>query len=241
MNIENSVALVTGSNRGIGREFVAGLLQRGAKRVYATARDLASLESVTALDPGRVIPLRMDITKRSEVEEVAGTARDVTLLVNNAGVALSGSPMDCPMDLVARNLETNYIGTLTVIRAFAPVIESNGGGAIVNVLSLLVLASPAHMGAYAASKAAASSMTQVIRASLGGKNISVHGVFPGPVDTDMMREINIPKSAARDVVTEVFEGLESGAEDIFPDPFSREAHAVWQRDPKSLERRFAGG
>ncbi len=241
MKIKNSVALVTGSNRGIGREFVAGLLQRGAKRVYATARNFASLDSVTALDRDRVIPLRMDITKRSEVDAVARTAHDVTLLVNNAGVALGGSLMDCPIDLVVRNLETNYIGTLTVIRTFAPVIENNGGGAIVNVLSLLALASVRHMGAYAASKAAAYSMTQVIRAPLAGKNISVHGVFPGPVDTDMMRDMNLPKTPAKDVVTQVLEGLESGAEDIFPDPFSREAHSVWQRDPKSLERRFAGG
>ena len=240
MKIENSVALVTGSNRGIGREFVAGLLQRGARRVYATARNLASLESLLALDRRRVVPLSMDITKRSEVDAVARTACDVNLLVNNAGVALDGSLVDCPIDLVVRNLETNYIGTLTVVRTFAPVIGSNGGGAIVNVLSLLALASIPPMGAYSASKAAAYSMTQAIRAQLKEKNITVHGVFPGPVDTDMMRDKHMPKAAAGDIVKEVLDGLELGAEDIFPDPFSREAHSVWHRDPKALERRLAG-
>lgn len=239
MQIEKAVALVTGANRGIGRALVEALLERGAARVYATARREADLEAVAALDPRRVQTLQLDVTKESDISAAAAAARDVTLLINNAGVADFGSLLDAPGEAVRRNVDTNYYGTLHVTRALAPVIEGNGGGAIVNVLTVVALASMPRLGVYNASKAAAWSMTQSLRADLVKRGVDVFAVFPGPVDTDMARNIPVAKTPASEVARAVLDGLEAGTEDIFPDPVSRQVYASWKTDHKAVEREFA--
>jgi len=239
MDIENTVALVTGANRGIGRALAEHLLERGARRVYAAARVPATLEGMVALDPTRVVPLRLDITDRQQVAAAAARAEDVTLLINNAGAITFGSILDAPQELVARDLETNYYGTLRMVRAFAPIIEANGGGGIVNLLTLVALASMPGLGAYNASKAAAWSMTQSIRADLAKKGIVVYGVFPGAVDTEMIRAMEMPKADPRDVARAVLDGVEANAEDIFPEPMSRQVYDGWRQDHKAVERQFA--
>lgn len=239
MEIKKAVVLVTGANRGIGRALVEAFLQHGASRVYAAGRRLADLAPVVALDPKRVQALQMDVTKPDEIAAAAATAKDVNLLINNAGVLDFGSLLDVPIDALHRSMETNYYGMLHATRAFAPAIEANGGGAVVNILTVVALASMPGIGAYNASKAAAWSMTQALRADLSNRGIQVFGVFPGPVDTDMSRQIEMPKTPASEVARAVLEGIEAETEDIFPDPMSKQIYSAWTADHKAVERQFA--
>jgi NAD(P)-dependent dehydrogenase (short-subunit alcohol dehydrogenase family) len=219
MHIENSVAFVTGANRGIGRAFVDALLERGAKRIYAAARDTHSLSQLTQID-ARISPIELDIRNADAVTAAASRAPDVSLLINNAGTLSLGTPAVVSMRAVRDDMETNYFGTLNVIHAFAPVLEQNHGS-IVNMLTLVALASMPALSAYNASKAAALSLTQSIRADFGKRGIAVHGVFPGAVDTDMIRAFEMVKTPAIDVARATLDGVEMGEEDIFPDPMAR--------------------
>ncbi len=239
MQIDQSVCLVTGASRGIGRALVDALLGRGAARVYAAARRPETLDDLAGRAPGRLVPLALDITDASQVAAAVAAAGDATLLINNAGVLASGGLLDSPVDAVGRDLEVNFLGTLRMVRAFAPVIESNGGGAIANLLSIVALAGMAGLGGYSAAKAAARSMTLSLRADLARRGIRVHAVLPGPVDTDMIRGIDMPKSPPDAVAAAILDGIEADADDILPDPMSRECHDLWRVDPKALERRFA--
>lgn len=239
MKIQNATALVTGANRGIGYAFVNALLQAGVTKVYATARDLSSLAAVTALDTHRVIPLQVDVTNYDLVKELSTQAPDVNLLINNAGIFTFGSILDVPVEAIANQFETNFYGSLNMARAFVPVIEKNGGGAVVNLLSVVALVSMPGLSAYSASKAAAWSMTQSLRASVAAKGIKVHAVFPGPVDTDMAAEIELDKTSPADVATAVLLGIEAEQEDIFPDPMSTQLYAAWKQDHKAIEKQFA--
>lgn len=234
MKIESSIALVTGTSRGIGRSLVSALLDRGATKVYAAARDPRKLE---ARDP-RVVPLELDVTDADAVARAAKAAGDVTLLINNAGVLASFDLLTAPRAEIERDLATNFFGTLAVARAFAPVIERNGGGAIANVLTVVSLASMPGLGGYSAAKAAAFSLTQALRASLRGRKIDVHAVFPGPIDTDMAKDIQLPKTSPAEAARAIVEGIAAGDEDILPDPMARQVFAQWLRDPKSVERQF---
>jgi NAD(P)-dependent dehydrogenase (short-subunit alcohol dehydrogenase family) len=239
MEAKKAVALVTGANRGIGRALVEALLERGAAAVYATARNLADLQPVAALDPKRVRTLQLDVTKPAEIASAAAEARDVNLLINNAGVLDFGSLLEAPGEAVRRNMDTNYYGTLHMSRTFAPLIEGNGGGAVVNVLTVVALASMPGLGVYNASKAAAWSMTQSLRADLARRKVQVFAVFPGPVDTDMARGIETAKTSPADVARAVLDGVQAGTEDIFPDPMSRQVYAAWKADHKAVEHQFA--
>lgn len=234
MKIERSIALVTGANRGIGRSLVGALLAGGAAKVYAAARDP---KKVDARDP-RVVPLELDVTDADEVAAAAKAAGDVTLLVNNAGVLASFDLLTAPRADLERDLATNFFGTLAMARAFAPVVERNGGGAIANVLTVVSLASMPALGGYSAAKAASFSLTQALRASLRGKKIEVHAVFPGPIDTDMAKDIQLPKTSPDEAARAIVEGIARGDEDILPDPMARQVFAQWTRDPKSVERQF---
>lgn len=239
MKIQNSTALVTGANRGIGRELVLALLKSGATKVYAGARDVKTLDSVKAMDPVRVIPLLLDVTNHELVNSCVKVAADVNLLINNAGVLEFGSILDVPMDKVARQFGTNFYGKLNMARAFAPIIQANGGGAIVNVLTLVALASMPGLATYNASKAAAWSMTQSLRATLSGRGIEVFSVFPGAVDTDMLAGVDMPKTSPADIAAAVMLGVGEGREDIFPDPMSTRLYGSWKQDHKAVEKQFA--
>ncbi|WP_239118229.1 SDR family oxidoreductase [Paractinoplanes ferrugineus] len=232
--MQEATALVTGANRGIGRAIVGALLERGIKKVYATARDAAGV----AADP-RVLVLRLDITDAEQVAAAASIAGDVTLLVNNGGSLEFADLLAGDLAAIETDLRTNYLGTLAVTRAFVPVLRANGGGAIVNMLSLVALGAVRGMGGYSVSKAAAASMTQAVRAQVAGLGITVHGVFPGAVDTDMIRAFDMPKADPADVARTILDGVEAGAEDIFPDPMARDGHRTWRTDPKILERQMA--
>jgi NAD(P)-dependent dehydrogenase (short-subunit alcohol dehydrogenase family) len=243
MKLDNAVALVTGANRGIGLALVDALSRRGVAKIYAAARNVTTIKGnghgASADTRAHIIPLQLDVTSPQQAAAAAKQATDVTLLINNAGIADFGSVLDIPEETLRRDLETNYFGTLGLVRAFASVIERNGGGAIANVLSIVSLVTIPRLGAYTASKAAAWSMTQSIRADLAARGISVHGVFPGPVDTDMAREFTMDKASPASVAEAILEGIATGDEDIFPDAMSLETYGNWRQDHKAVERAFA--
>jgi NAD(P)-dependent dehydrogenase (short-subunit alcohol dehydrogenase family) len=238
MKIKGSVALVTGANRGIGRAFVEALLERGASRVYATARDLSTLDPIVGLDRTVVRALKLDVTSAADARAAAGAAKDVNLLINNAGVLTIAGLADTPVETVRHSMETNFFGVLNVTSAFIPVLEAHKG-TLVNMLTLVAMASMPALAAYNASKAAGWSLTQSLRADLGKRGIAVHSVFPGAVDTDMIRAFQMPKTPAIDVARATLSGIEAGEEDIFPDPMSQQLYSAWRQDHKAVERQFA--
>lgn len=239
MKLQNATALVTGANRGIGRAMVQALLNAGVQKVYATARDRHSLEALKAVDPTRVIPLQVDITDRNLVSRLTEQAPDVNLLINNAGVLSFGNILETSLEVIHQQFDVNFYGTLNMARAFVSVLERNGGGAIVNLLTLVALASMPGLAAYNASKAAAWSMTQSLRASVADKNIAVYGVFPGAVDTDMLAGVDMAKTSLADIVTAILQGIETDQEDIFPDPMSNQVYTARKQDHKAIEKQFA--
>ena len=238
MQIRGSIALVSGANRGIGRALVDALLDQGARRVYATGRDLATLDGVVALDRARVRPLKLDVTNPGDARAAAGAAGDVNLLINNAGVATAAGAADTSIDMIRETMETNFFGLVNVTNAFLPTLREHHG-AIVNILTIVALASSPILAAYNASKAAGWSLTQSLRADLARHGITVHGVFPGAVDTDMIRSFTLPKTPAIDVARAVLDGVEAGTEDIFPDPMAQQLYAAWRQDHKAVERQLA--
>jgi NAD(P)-dependent dehydrogenase (short-subunit alcohol dehydrogenase family) len=236
MKIEGTIALVTGANRGLGKALVEALVAAGATKVYAAARDARKL---AAWSP-RVVPLALDTTKPEQIAAAVAAAQDVTLLINNAGVATSANVLTTSTAAIDADFRTNVHGTLAVIKAFLPVLErAPGGAAIVNVLSLASLGSFPALGGYSASKAAAYSITQALRPELKRKRIEILAVLPGPIDTDMVRDLAMPKASPVDVAVAMLAGVERGEEDIFPDPMAQQMGALWSKGPKDLERAFA--
>jgi NAD(P)-dependent dehydrogenase (short-subunit alcohol dehydrogenase family) len=238
MKISKSVALVTGANRGIGHSLVGALLEAGASRVYATARDPRTLEAVSALDTTRVVPLKLDVTSADDVAAAAKRATDVTLLVNNAGVLASYNILASTRQQLDQDFAVNFHGALSMIRAFVPILERARGAAIANLLTVVSLASRPVIGGYSASKAAALSMTQALRPEFKAKRIDVHSVFPGAVDTDMIRAFPIAKTSPDVVGRAIVDGIQRGDEDILTDPMAREVFGQWLKNPKEFERYF---
>jgi len=238
MQISSATAFITGGNRGIGRAILDMLLADGAARVYATARSAAEAEKLGQIDR-RVTGIVLDITDEKQIDSATAMAGDTTLLINNAGVLNPGNFFEAGRAQVERNFATNFYGTLGMTRAFAPIIEANGGGAVVNVLTFTAFASMPWLSAYNASKAAAWSMTQSLRATLATKKIRVMGVFPGPVDTDMLAGVEIPKTAPSVIARAIVDGIADDVEDVFPDEPSAQFYELWKRDHKAVERQFA--
>ena len=231
MNIENKTVLITGANRGIGRALVDEALIRGAKRVYAGTRGGA----LQATD-SRVTPVTLDVTNASQIQKAAEEVETLDVLINNAGVAIYDDLSNA--DAIEQHLAVNFLGMFKVTRAFLPLLRQSKG-AIVNNLSLVALAPLPVIPGYSISKAAASNMTQSLRALLAGQGVTVHGVFLGPVDTDMNRGFNIPKASPESAAQGIFDGLEKGEDEIFPDPASQSIAEGWRTGAvKALERQF---
>lgn len=242
MKLKDQVVLVTGANRGLGRALVDAALEAGARRVYAAARAPLQLRELAAREPMRVVPLALDITSEASLAAAAEQASDVAVLFNNAGVLSSYNLLTSQEDAIRQDFATNCFGTLAATKAFLPALRRGGaagGAAVVNVLSLVSLSNMPALGGYSASKAAAFSITQALRYDLSKLSISVHGVFAGAIDTDMVKDMPIAKTSPAEVASAVIAGLEQGSEDIFPDPMSQGAFATWRRDPRELERQLA--
>ena len=234
MEISDIVALVTGANRGIGRAIVQQFLARGAKHVYAASRTpLGSYEAQNLTE------LRLDVTKPPMIEQAAARCADVNVLINNAGVLLGQSLLAAPShDAAEAEMRVNYFGTLHMCRAFAPVLAHNGGGAIVNVLSILARVNLPAVGSYSASKAAALSLTQGIRGELAAQGTLVIGVMPAFVDTAMASRVTLPKMPPQAVAEAILTALRDGVEDVYPG-HAADIAAELQKDGKAVERQFA--
>lgn len=232
MDISTSTALVTGANRGLGRHFTTELLKRGAK-VYAGARNPDSI------DIDGAVPLAVDITDPASVVAAAEAAGDVTVLVNNAGIAADVNLLTGDLDGARREMDTNYFGTLSVVRAFAPVIERNGGGAILNVLSVLSWLSLPDSGGYCASKAAAWSMTNALRAELADRGIVVTALHVGLMDTDMAAGLDGPKADPADVAALAVDAIAAGAYEVLADDMSRGVQAGLSKGVAGIYPQFA--
>jgi peptide/nickel transport system ATP-binding protein len=240
MKIHGSVALVTGANRGIGRAFVEALIARGAKKVYATARDPAKLKDLEAAHPDKIHVLTLDITKPAQVAAAASQAGDVNLLINNAGINRKKGLIAAPvLDDARDEMETNYFGTLSMCRAFATILKHNGGGTIVNMLSIIARVSLPAYGSLCASKAAGLLMTQGIRAELAKQHTKVIAVMPGAVDTDMERDFEGPKENPADVANASLQAVEDEAEEVYPGGMAQGVSQGLATDPKAIEREFA--
>jgi NAD(P)-dependent dehydrogenase (short-subunit alcohol dehydrogenase family) len=212
MKIENATALVTGANRGIGLAFAAELLARGARKVYAATRDPA-----TVTQRG-VHALRLDVNKPEDVAAAAALASDVTLVVNNAGIAQPGGFLANDSEETARRIfETNFFGMLRVSKAFAPILKAHGGGAILNVLSVASWVNGGELAAYSASKSAAWSLTNALRSELSAHGTQVLALHMGYVDTDLTRGFDLPKSSPEAIVKRALDGLESGLDEVLAD------------------------
>jgi NAD(P)-dependent dehydrogenase (short-subunit alcohol dehydrogenase family) len=228
MHISDQVALVTGANRGIGRQFVLELLERGATKVYATARRVETLD----FDDARVVPLRLDLLDHASVLSAAETASDVTVLVNNAGISTGANLVTGDLQDARRELDTHFWGTLDVIREFAPALARNGGGAVVNILSALSWFASPGAGAYAAAKAAEWNMTNAVRLELAGQGTFVQGVLLGAADTDLMKGYDGPKTDPRDVARRAFDGLAQGDVEVIVDDWTAMVKASLAGDPR---------
>lgn len=229
--IANKTVLVTGANRGLGRALVDEALRRGAKRVYAASR------RPMVVPDQRVMPLILDVTAQAQIQETADAVQSLDILINNAGVSVADDLSD--RSAFEQHLAVNLYGTLDVTRAFLPSL-TRSSGAVVNIVSLGAVAAVPVLPAYSVSKAASLSLTQSLRALLESRGVSVYAVMPGPIDTDMVRDLEIPKTSPEDVARGILDGVERGDEEIFPDPMAQSLADGWRAGvAKQLERQNA--
>ena len=226
MNIENSTVLITGANRGIGLAFAKAFLARGAKKVYAGSRDPAKINLAG------VTPIQLDVNSADDVQAAAKLAKDVTIVVNNAGIANLGSFMSDDAEAVLRShLETNVLGPLRVSREFAPVLAHNGGGALVNVASIASWISSPLLASYAVSKSALWSLSNGLRNDLRAQGTHVMTLHMGFVDTDLTKGLEMPKSTPEEVVERTLQALEAGALEVLADDMTKQAKSALSAEP----------
>lgn len=231
MNIASKAVLITGASRGIGRALLDEALRRRAQRVYAGTRGPLQHSDT------RVIPITLDVTQESQIQSAVSKIDALDVLINNAGIAIYDD-LTKP-DVIEEHLAVHLFGSLRMTRAFLPLLRRSKG-AIVNNISTVALAALPVVPGYSISKAAALSMTQSLRALLAGQGVTVHAILTGPVDTDLNRGFDIPKAPPELAAAAIFDGLEKGEEEIFPDPLSRSIAEGWRNGvAKALERQCA--
>lgn len=240
MKIEGCTALVTGGNRGIGEGFVQELLAAGAKKVYVAARKLADAEQAAKADE-RLVPIELDVTRAGQVAAAAQSAGDVDLLINNAGAFNNVTLLTAADDQAMRQeVETNYLGPVAMIRAFAPILKANGGGAVVNVLSAGGIVAVPNMGGYSPSKFAMRAASDCLRAELAPQGTSVHALIVGSVDTRMASHVTWQeKSSPRAIAKAGLAAVKHGIDEHDTDPHAVSVRAFLARDPATLKRTMA--
>lgn len=234
MDVRGAVVLVTGANRGIGAAFVEQLRNRGAAKIYAAARDVGTI------DVDGVHRLPLDVTSASQIDAAAAVAGDVQVLINNAGISTGTALVTGDEATIRREMETNFYGPLRMIRAFAPVLGANGGGAILNVISALSWFTLPTAGAYAASKAAAWALTDSTRLELAPQGTQVVAVHMGMVDTDMVSGMEAPKIAPSDLAGAALDAIESGADEVLGDDWAKFVKSGLTLDPKTRYEQILG-
>ena len=238
--IKDAVVFVTGSNRGIGRAIVEELIRSGAAKVYAGARNPETLKDLVASSKGKVVAVTLDVTNEDQIQVAAKIAKDTQILINNAGIANYTAIVAANDTRSARQeMEVNYFGLMNMTRAFAPILKKNGGGVLVNISSVAGLVGIPLFGTYAATKAAVHSLTQSVRGELKAQGTLVIGVYPGPVDTDIISGVEMEKESPQNVALEISKGIETGAEEIYPDKVSKDLALKLQSDAKGVEKEWA--
>lgn len=240
MDIANSIALVTGANGGLGQYYVEALRSQGAAKIYVAARNPKALESLITDHPTIIIPIALDITDEQSVRQTAAQCQDVSLLINNAGAGFNQGLIAAPDLSHARmEMEVNYFGTLIMCRAFAPVLKQNGGGAIVNMVSMVARVNLPFNGSYSASKAATLSLTQGVRAELAAQGTLVIAVLPATIDIGMGKSYPDPKVLPEEVVSNALQAVIGGVEEVYPGEQAKQMAAQLLSDPKALEKAVA--
>jgi NAD(P)-dependent dehydrogenase (short-subunit alcohol dehydrogenase family) len=236
MKIKEAIALVTGGNRGLGLHFVEALVEFGAAKIYATARNIDTLDPLVRKYEGLVVPLGLDVTEQAQVDAVAKAAQDVTLLLNNAGVLDGRSLLEAPnISGFEHEVAVNVFGLARMCQAFAPIIEANGGGAIANMLSVACLEQWVPFSTYTATKAAAMSLTETLQFELRDKGVEVFGIFAGFIDTEMAGFVDDDKSSPDEVARNAMGGIEAGERDIDADAAAIRIRVGLQNDPEGLK------
>lgn len=238
MKISNASVLVTGANRGIGLALVEKSLEQGAKRVYGTYRTENNRSVLESLGD-RVVPVPLDLRDQSTISQLGQSVPSLNILINNAGMFTGTDLLEDTQEQVRNDLETNFFGTLAVIKALLPALKKESAAAIANLSSIAALAAMPGFGGYSASKAAVHSLTQSIRGKLSDTNISVHGVYPGPVQTRMTEGYDMETTPALVVAEKILQGIATGSEDIFPDALSEQVGPLYLSSPKQLEKTFS--
>lgn len=227
MQLQNAVVFITGANRGLGLAFAKQALAQGARKVYAAARNPDSIPLQG------VVKVKLDVTSNADIQRVARDYADVTLLINNAGVAEIGGILHAnATDMLRRQLETNVFGPLQLSQQFAPVLAANGGGAIVNVLSIASWITGPLLATYAVTKSAAWSMTNALRQELQAQHTHVLGLHVGFIDTDLTKDLAVPKVSADFVVEATFNGLAEGAHQVLADDLTKQVHGALSTHPQ---------
>ena len=234
MQIENSIAVVTGAGRGLGAHLVEQLLAGGAAKVYAGVRDTGSVTATWLGDP-RVEIVALDVTDQASADAAAAAAQDATLLINNAGTLAFGDALTSDLADYRRDLDVNFFGTITATRAFAPALVRNAPGAIVNVVTIIAMAPARGMVGYSASKAAGHAFTQAVRAELDGTGVDVLGAYPAQIDTDMLAGVDAEKTAPAVVAERIVDGIRTGSAMIYPDDSSAYLGSIYASAPAQLE------
>jgi len=238
--IMDKIALVTGSNRGIGEAFVKYLVKSGAKKVYAAARDLDNLKELVAQNPGVIVPVLLDVTSTEHIKSLAENVGALDILINNAGIANAcHSTADNAVEIARIEMETNYFGTMQVTLAVLPLLRQSAQAAIINLSSIAGISNFPLMGPYSATKAAVHSYTQGLRAELASDGIQVVGVYPGPIDTRMAEGFDMEKAKPEQVAVKTFEALSADDVDVIPDDFSQQMYDAFLEHPHQLEKAFA--
>lgn len=244
MQWQQKTILITGANRGIGLALVEALIERGAKKIYITGRDMQAVEETARSRKNaktELIPLQLDVTSAADISAAQAQIDHLDLLINNAGIALaSGFTQDNSDTIADQEMATHYFGPLNITRALLPALRNSPHAGIVNISSIAGIANMPVLGPYSAAKAALHSLTQGLRAELGLEGIFVQGVYPGPVATRMTDNFELTKAIPAEVAEIILTGVEQKEEDIFPDAMSTNWYNTFKTNPKQLEQEYAG-